>query len=277
MEIAKKLKRKNYSKSTQDIYLFYIDNYLTYCKGLKLDTTTGIEPYIQHLISQKRAISTQNQAINAIKFYLENILMLDKVHLKIDRPFKPAFLPTILSLEEIKLLFDNTSNLKHRTILKTIYGCGLRISEVINLKLEHIDGDRNCIAIKQGKGRKDRLVPLPEELLTELRLYYRAYKPKAYLFEGIPQKATEDIVVPYSASSIRAFLKLAVKRSKILKKVTPHTLRHSYATHLYEHGVNLRSIQVLLGHNSSKTTEKYTHVSNIHINKTPSPLSFLHK
>ncbi len=276
-EIAKKLKRKNYSKSTQNIYLHYIECYLCYCKKHRLVPAVGIEPFIQHLISQKRAISTQNQAINAVEFYLENILMLDKVHLKIDRPFKPSFLPTILSLEEIKLLFDNTPNHKHRTILKTIYGCGLRISEVINLKIEHIDSDRNCIAIQQAKGRKDRLVPLPEELLEELRLYYKVYKPKTYLFEGAPLKAMEGISLPYSTSSIRSFLRLAVKKSKILKKVTPHTLRHSYATHLYEHGVNLRSIQVLLGHNSSKTTEKYTHVSNIHINKTPSPLSFLHK
>ena len=275
LKTANKLKQKNYSKSTYNTYLYFIKDYLLFCKQNTLKPQLGSTNYIQHLINKKLAISTQNQAINAIKFYLENILMLDKTYLKIDRPFKPTFLPTVLSLNEVKCILHNTTNFKHRTILKTIYGCGLRVSEVINLKIEDIDSSRYCIIIKQAKGRKDRLIPLSKELLLELRQYYTIYKPKVYLFEGIPTKTSQHINVPYSASSIRAFLKASTKRSKILKKVTPHTLRHSYATHLYEHGISLRTIQVLLGHNSSKTTEIYTHVSNKHLNNTPSPLSFL--
>jgi len=272
---ANKLKQKNYSKSTYNTYLFFIKDYLLFCKQNTLKPRLGTTDYIQYLINKKRAISTQNQAINAIKFYLENILMLDKVSLTIDRPFKPAFIPTVLSLNEVKRILDNTTNFKHKTILKTIYGCGLRISEVINLKIKDVDSSRHCIIIKQAKGRKDRLIPLSTDLLLELRKYYIMYKPKVYLFEGTPTKASQHLNVPYSASSIRAFLKASTKKSNILKKVTPHTLRHSYATHLYEHGISLRSIQVLLGHNSSKTTEIYTHVSNKHLNNTPSPLSFL--
>jgi len=251
--------------------LRFIKSYIAYCSIHNIDVLFSGETYIGSLIEKNYAISTQNQAINAIKFYLEHMLGQDRLVLNIDRPFKPNYLPTILSLIEVKLILDNTINLKHKAILTTIYGCGLRISEVINLKIEHIDSSRNSIKIKQAKGKKDRIVPLPQELLLLLRNYYKVYKPKHYLFEGksIINKKT------YSTSSIRSILKNAVIKSGIRKKVTPHTLRHSYATHLYEHGVSLRSIQVLLGHNSSKTTEIYTHVSNTHIKNTPSPLSFL--
>lgn len=273
-ETANKLKRKNYSKNTQETYLQFIKKYIDYCSSNTLDEKNNAEGFIHLLIDKGYAISTQNQAINAIKFYLEHILGQDRLYIEIDRPFKPKYLPTVLSLVEVKSILDNTINVKHKTILTTIYGCGLRISEVLNLRIQDVDSKRNCIRIRQAKGKKDRIVPLSEELLDLLRLYYKKYKPSLYLFEGKSSKEAKS-TIPYSASSIRAILKKAVKRSNIRKSVTPHTLRHSYATHLYEHGISLRSIQVLLGHNSSKTTEIYTHVSNSHINNTPSPLSFL--
>jgi len=275
IKTAKKLKRKNYSQNTQDTYLHYIKNYLDYCKDLHIDVHDSADVYIEELINKGYAISTQNQAINAIKFYLEHMLHQERVHIDIDRPFKPKYLPTVLSLAEVRAILDNTHNLKHKTILYTIYGCGLRIGEVLNLKIKDIDSSRSCITIRQTKGKKDRHVPLPDELLQQLRMYYRQYRPTNYLFEGKPRPSAKRASLPYSASSIRSILRASVAKSRILKSVTPHTLRHSYATHLYEHGVSLRSIQVLLGHNSSKTTEIYTHVSNTHITSTPSPLSFL--
>lgn len=268
-----KLSQKNYATSTQETYIHFIKDFTLFCSSKNLSYKNGVTTYMQDLITKQYAISTQNQAINAIKFFLENILGMEKQYINVDRPFKPKYIPTVLSLSEVKQVFDNTPNLKHKSILKTIYGCGLRISEVLSLKIEDIDSSRDCLIIKQAKGRKDRVLPLPSELLQDLRDYYKIYRPKKYLFEG--RKTNDGTPAPYSASSIRAVLKKALLKSKIRKKVTPHTLRHSYATHLYEHGVSLRSIQVLLGHNSSKTTEIYTHVSNIHINKTPSPLTFL--
>ena len=272
---ALKLKQKNYAKSTQQTYLHFISDYLTFCNSRRLDVEEDASQYMIYLIDNNYAISTQNQAINAIKFYLEQIMGNQRKYIEIDRPFKPKYLPTVLSLQEVKAVLDNTHNLKHKSILSTLYGCGLRISEVQNLTLKDIDSARNCIVVIHAKGKKDRHVPLSNELLILLRRYYKMYKPTVYLFEGKSIKGQKSKSVLYSTSSIRAILKKAVEKSPIIKTVTPHTLRHSYATHLYEHGVSLRSIQVLLGHNSSKTTEIYTHVSNIHITNTPSPLSFL--
>jgi len=270
-----KLKQKNYAESTQQTYLYFISDYLTFCQERDLNIEEDTSQYLMHLIDNDYAISTQNQAINAIKFYMEHVLGNERTYIEIDRPFKPKYLPTILSLEEVKLILNNTKNLKHKSILSTLYGCGLRISEVQNLTIRDIDSARRCIKIRHAKGKKDRLVPLPDELLTLLRRYYKTYRPQNYLFEGKLSKHSTVSSITYSTSSIRAILKRVVAKSNILKTVTPHTLRHSYATHLYEHGVSLRSIQVLLGHNSSKTTEIYTHVSNTHINNTPSPLTFL--
>lgn len=272
---AVKLKQKNYAESTQQTYLHFINDYLTFCYKRGLNVEEDASKYLVYLIDNNYAISTQNQAINAIKFYLEHILGKERSYIEIDRPFKPNYLPTVLSLKEVKTILGNTKNLKHKSILSTLYGCGLRISEVLNLTLKDIDSARNCVVVKHGKGKKDRYVPLPNELLELLRIYYKKYRPMYYLFEGKSLNSKKDGAVRYSTSSIRAILKRAVAKSKIIKNVTPHTLRHSYATHLYEYGVSLRSIQVLLGHNSSKTTEIYTHVSNTHISNTPSPLSFL--
>ncbi len=189
---------------------------------------------------------------------------------------KERKLPNILSLSEVNTLLQVTKNLKHKMILTTIYACGLRVGELVNLKIEDIDGKRKTLHLKQAKGKKDRMVPIPDCLLEELREYYKLYRPKKYLFEGRNAKSLPK-TVKYSPSSIRQFYKRSLFAANIRKKSTLHTLRHSYATHLYEKGINLRSIQVLLGHNSSKTTELYTHVSNIHINNTPSPLEFLNK
>ena len=177
-------------------------------------------------------------------------------------------------LDEVRRLFAAVQNIKHACILKTIYACCLRVSEVVALRVEDIDGDRQVLHVKQPKVRKERLIPLPESLLGDLRTYYKAFRPKTFLFQGqVKKRVTAH--QSYTSTSVRAMLKRACDRAAIRKKVTPHTLRHSYATHLYEHGVNLRSIQELLGHSSSKTTEIYTHVSKVHLSRMPSPLEFL--
>lgn len=267
--ISNKLRQRNYASNTQKTYLSYLKEFDAFCTLNGLNTSMDANPYILKLIHEKKAISTQNQAINAIKFYWEQILGKERSYIAIDRPMKERTLPTVLSLAEVDAILSTIRNIKHKLILTTIYGCGLRISELLGLKIKDVDSKRMCIHIRGGKGRKDRIIPLPESLLHDLRTYFSLHKPKIFLFEGA------NPGFAYSATSIRNVLRRAVKKVGIRKKVTVHTLRHSYATHLYEKGINLRSIQVLLGHNSSKTTEIYTHVSNTHINNTPSPLEFL--
>jgi len=274
-QIEHVLIRKNYSKSTQQSYMYHLSDFKKFYQREHLPIQESVEIYIRQLISKKYSESTQNQAINAIKFYFEKVLRLEKLSYTIERPKKGKKLPTILSIEEVSNLFEVIENEKHKTIVKTIYACGLRISELLNLEISHICGSRKTFHLKGAKGKKDRIVPVPEELLVLLRQYYKKYKPYKYLFEG--HGSSQERPIAYSAGSVRKLLHRAAIKAKIKKKITPHTLRHSYATHLFENGINLRSIQVLLGHNSSKTTEIYTHVTNRHIVNTPSPLTFLKK
>jgi integrase/recombinase XerD len=175
----------------------------------------------------------------------------------------------VLSKEEVKKILDAHSNLKHKAMLSMIYSCGLRRSELLNLKFSDIDSKRNIVIIRQSKGKKDRITPLSAKILDLLRRYYKEYSPKTYLFEG-QEKNTQ-----YSARSLEEVLKKSVKLASINKPVTLHWLRHSYATHLLESGTDLRYIQELLGHNSSKTTEIYTHVSTKNIPQIKSPFDDL--
>jgi integrase/recombinase XerD len=188
---------------------------------------------------------------------------------KIHRPKRAKVLPNVLSKEEVKKILDAHSNLKHKAMLSMIYSCGLRRSELLNLKFSDIDSKRNIVIIRQSKGKKDRITPLSAKILDLLRRYYKEYSPKTYLFEG-QEKNTQ-----YSARSLEEVLKKSVKLASINKPVTLHWLRHSYATHLLESGTDLRYIQELLGHNSSKTTEIYTHVSTKNIQQIKSPFDDL--
>jgi integrase/recombinase XerD len=175
----------------------------------------------------------------------------------------------VLSKEEIKLILNAHSNIKHKTMLSMIYSCGLRCGELLALQPVHIDSKRNIVLLKNAKGKKDRIVPLSPKILEILRDYYEIYKPTTYLFEG--QTAGR----PYDSRSLQLILKQALVKAKIKKPVTLHWLRHSYATHLLESGTDLRYIQELLGHNSSKTTEIYTHVSTKNIQQIKSPFDDL--
>lgn len=183
----------------------------------------------------------------------------------IDRPREEMYLPEVLSEEEVKAILDATENLKHKAILMTIYSAGLRISEVINLKIKDIDSQRMQIRVEQGKGKKDRYTLLGKKTLEVLRKYFQLYKPRVYIFEGMDGQQ-------YSKSSITQILKTSVLKAGIKKRVSVHTLRHSFATHLLEGGVNLRYIQSLLGHGSSKTTEIYTHITTKGFDQIVNPL-----
>ena len=182
------------------------------------------------------------------------------------RKSKP--LPKYLTVPEVKRLLLQCTNLKHGCILKILYGCGLRVSEVIALKITDIDSSAMRLMVCAAKGKKDRALPLPKTLLHNLRQYYTAYRPKTYLFEG--QSGGK-----YTAKSIQNFIKKYAREANIQKSVTPHMLRHSYATHQLENGINIRYVQELLGHNSVKTTELYTYLTKISKNKITSPLDQL--
>lgn len=174
-----------------------------------------------------------------------------------------------MSKEEVKLILEAHGNIKHKAMLSLIYSCGLRRSELLNLKLKDIDSKRGLVIIRKGKGRKDRVTPLSEKVLILLRDYFKAHQPKEWLFEG------QSGIGQYDGTSLGSVLKQALEKAKINKPVTLHWLRHSYATHLLEAGTDLRYIQEILGHSRSTTTEIYTHVSTKSIQKVISPFDTL--
>jgi len=225
----------------------------------------------EYIFANNFSFSYQNQFINAIKLYFKD-LQDKKLELqKLKRPRSGKQLPKVLDKEEIRKILAAPSNIKHRALLATVYGCGLRRSEVLGLRPEHINSTNMTIQIIGAKGNKDRIVFLPPKVLSLLRDYYRSCspKPKVWLFEG-PNPGSK-----YSASSLQAIFKRAVKKAGIKKQVTLHCLRHSFATHLMESSTGIRYIQELLGHKSTKTTEIYTHVSNHAITKIRSPIEDL--
>lgn len=207
--------------------------------------------------------------VNAIKLFYRTIwkkqIETDLIH----RPKRRKTLPNVLGKEEIKAILESHGNLKHRAMLSLIYACGLRRSELLNLKPTDIDSKRGVLLIKQAKGRKDRITPIPGKLVEQLRDYYKAYRPLTWLFEG--QKKG----VRYSEKSLENVLKQALVKAGIKRPATLHWLRHSYATHLLENGTDLRYIQELLGHSSSRTTEIYTHVSTKSLQRIKSPFEDL--
>ncbi len=266
-----KIKELRYSESTEKTYKNALEDYLNYHHTIDIERLNEghIRSFLRHLVMERKvSTSYQNQAINAIKFYYERVLGGQRKTYFIDRPKKEKSLPVVMSEEEIIRVLKAVENIKHKAILMVIYSAGLRISECINLKIKDIDSKRMQIRVEQAKGKKDRYTILSLKTLTLLRKYFLEYKPKVYLFEG----QTGGI---YSSSSIQNILKIAVLKAGIQKQVTVHTLRHSFATHLLEHGTNLRYIQSLLGHSSSKTTEIYTHITTKGMDQLKSPMDLL--
>ncbi len=209
-----------------------------------------------------------NSRINAIKFYFEKVLYREKMFFDIPRPKTPSTLPKILTKAEIKKIFANTFNPKHLLMLQLSYGMGLRVSEIVNLKVEHINSEDMLVHISGAKGKKDRYTQLPQSVLHLLREYYKAYRPKEWLFEG-------QYGGSYSVRSVQTVFKNAMKKAGISKTIGIHGLRHSYATHLLSQGADIRFIKDLLGHQSIKTTEIYTHITDVNKYQVKSPLDTL--
>lgn len=265
-----KLVLKKYAQNTIRTYVGCFERFINHYADVALNNIDErhIREYLSLLVNEEHSNSYINQSINAIKFYYEIVLDMPNRFYDIERPRKEHKLPKVLSKEEVLAIIEHTNNIKHRCIVSLLYSAGLRRSELLNLKLTDIDSKRMLIRVEGAKGNKDRYTLLSESVLKDLRVYYKEWKPKVWLFESYENK-------PYSPTSILRLLKRAAQKGGVRKNVSPHMLRHSFATHLLEAGVDLRQIQILLGHNSSKTTEIYTHVSTKNLKMIKSPLDSL--
>ena len=265
------LNSKRYSSNTIKVYSDSMSTFLRYF-SMKDITDISNDDLIDfnnnYILKNNFSSSFQNQVVNAVKLYFSAIQ-----HKKMDvelihRPRREKVLPNVLSKEEIKAILDAPYNLKHRAMLAMIYSCGLRRGELLSLTKFDIDSKRMVVIIRMAKGKKDRIVPLSPKILRLLRDYYKSYTPKEFLFEG--QGGGKS-----SEKSLENVFKQSLFKAGNKKPVTLHWLRHSYATHLLESGTDLRYIQDLLGHKSSKTTEIYTHVSTKNIQNIRSPFDDL--
>ena len=266
------MRSKRYSESTISTYSEALKSFLIFYREKAVVEINNEDVIIynnDYILKNHLSASYQNQTVNAIKLFFmtvrETKIEVDKIH----RPKRAKLLPNVLSKEEIKLILNAHSNIKHKMMLSLIYSCGLRCGELLALQPVHIDSQRNIVLLKNAKGQKDRIVPLSPKILDMLRQYYKVCKPTTYLFEG------QTAGMPYDSRSLQLVLKQALQKAGITKPATLHWLRHSYATHLLENGTDLRYIQELLGHSSSKTTEIYTHVSTKSIQQIKSPFDDL--
>ena len=253
------MENRRYAESTVKTYSQSLGLFFRWMENKNPEkiTSEDLENFHQsYILKRKYSASFQSQVINAAKLYFSNKQKRKLDPITIERPKQPKLLPHVLSKEEVKAILEAHSNIKHRTMLSLIYACGLRRGEILALKIKDVDSKRGELRINQGKGAKDRIVPISPRVVEMLRNYYLAERPGLYLFEG--EKKNQ----PYSEASLQKVLKMALEKAKIKKPVTLHWLRHSYATHLLESGTDLRYIQDLLGHSSPKTTMIYTHVSS---------------
>jgi len=266
-----KLYIRNYSPRTIASYISSLNNFAEWLIQEKVNQVTDkeVEKYLYHLKKNRnRSISGMKQTVASLKILFTDILkkeIPDSLNIRFRKEEK---IPVVLSEEEVAAVIKAVNNLKHKVILMTIYSAGLRLSECLALTVADMDFDRNQIRIRQGKGKKDRQTVLSRTLLSEMKDYLIKFCPKIFLFEG--QKGGR-----YSASSVQAIMKRAVKKSGIKKHATVHTLRHSFATHLLENGTDIRFIQELLGHKRLETTQIYTHISKIAFDRIKSPLDRL--
>ncbi|MCH4553552.1 site-specific tyrosine recombinase/integron integrase [Aestuariibaculum lutulentum] len=262
-----KLELKKYANNTVKTYVSCFESFINYYNDQDINTLdeNDIRNYLEYLIKTERSDSYINQAVNSIKFYYETVLGLPNRFYSIERPRKSKKLPVVLSKPEVLSIISNANNLKHKCIISLLYSAGLRRSELLNLKLTDIESKRMLIKVRDAKGNKDRYTILSEKVLEDLREYYKQYRPTNYLFEGQNKEQ-------YSANSVGKVVSNTAKQAGIKIPVTAHTLRHSFATHLLEAGTDIRYIQLLLGHNSTKTTEIYTHVAQNSFSSIKNPL-----
>ena len=261
-KFKRELEIRNFSKKTVKSYMFAVERFIRFSENKGLNENT-VKNYIQILL-RKQNPSTVSQNLSAIEFFFSRVL---NQKIKIPHPKRNKSIPVVLSVEEVKRLIDATSNIKHKLILKILYGCGLRVSEITNLMKKDIDFNENLIKIRFSKGKKDRFVNIPFSLRKELESYCNLNR--------------EEILFPSSrcgrltTATIQKIIKNSCRNSGIKKNISPHTLRHSFATHLLEQGTDLRIIQKLLGHSDIKTTQIYLSVSNQLIKNIKSPLDNL--
>ncbi len=272
-EFEKYLKSIRYSERTVENYIQSLSSFFGFHSPKRPEEIThaDIEKFnFEHILKNQYSVSYQRQVVSVLKLFYQRIADRKIDLQKLERPPKSRMLPVVLSEQEMIAMLKCIPNVKHKAIVMLLYSSGLRISELLNLKIADIDMNRMQIRVVQGKGNKDRYVGLSEVFLIVLKRYAEAYKPTDYVFNG-------EGGGKYSAESTRAIIRNASRKAGIKKKVTPHILRHSYATHLLENGVDLRYIQELLGHKSSETTEIYTHVAQKKLINIKSPLDIIVK
>ena len=265
------LQLKGYSANTLRCYGHEFAQFLNVLKTKTVDSCDEevVRRYVLYCINVlKMSENSIHSRINAVKFYFQTVLKRPTFFVEIPRPKKHNILPKVIHGIDVKKIFDNTPNLKHNTMLKLSYGMGLRVSEIINIKVEDVDSKSMQVFIRRAKGKKDRYANLPESILDQLRLYYKEYGPQEYLFEG-------QFGGQYSTRSVQQVFKDSMRRAGVNKNVGVHSLRHSFATHLLEKGTDVRLIQDLLGHKDIKTTLLYTHVSDWSLQNVRSPLDDL--
>lgn len=263
----------NFSPNTQIAYCTAVRKFAEYFGQSpdRLDEN-HVRQYLLFLVQEKRvAWSTYNITLCALRFFYRVTLKRETMLQGIRCPKEQKRLPVVLSVQEVAQVLAAPKNIKHRALFTTIYAAGLRASEAVALRIEDIDSGRMVLRIRQGKGKKDRYIRLSERLLETLREYWKSAKPRDWLFPGkIPNQPMNAKSVYHLCRKIKLKLKL-----KLSKPLTPHTLRHCFATHLLEAGTDLRTIQVLLGHRNIKTTSRYVHISQATLNGTPSLLDLM--
>lgn len=265
LKLRQEMKLRNLSQKTVKSYVYYISDCLTKSnKTAREITGQDIREYLEKMVDLGASASSVNTAYSALRFYFVNILRR-KFFLSIPRAKKSKYLPVVLSKQEIKAMLNATTNKKHHCVVSLLYGTGLRVSELTHIKMRDIDLERKMLRVFQGKGGKDRFVMLPETLLPVLQKQAQLKNLNDYLFtNGHNGRLTE--------TTIQKVVAQAADRAGIRKNVHPHTLRHSFATHLLENGTDIRYIQELLGHARLSTTQIYTKVSNNNIQRITSPL-----
>lgn len=269
-KLLHEMQLRNYSQRTISTYISCLSGLSKYYnKSLDKITIEQVKEYLHHRITmEKVSVAVVNQTISAYKLLHKDVLKNDYKRIDIIRPRRERKLPVIMSRDEIKKIIEATRNIKHKAILMLIYSGGLRLSETINLKITDIDSNRKQIRVRMGKGHKDRHTLLSQKALELLRMYYKLYKPRIWLFEGFGYKQ-------YSRTSVQQIFRRAKIKAGITKPVSIHTLRHSFATHLLEQGVSIQIIQLLLGHSSPRTTCVYLHVQQYSMEKVTSPADYI--
>lgn len=269
--MSEEMKLRNFAPGTQEVYISAVAQFAAHFgKSPELLGKEEVRQYLIHLVEHRRVCwSTYNISLCSLRFLYHEVLGRDELLKSIRCPKELKRLPVVLSTEEVQKFLEAAPTLRQKAMFSTIYSAGLRVSELVNLRIKDIDRDRKMIRIEQSKNAKDRYTPLSPTLLALLRDYWKQARPKEWLFPGdVPNR-------PVTRETVRRNCSETGIRAGLTKHVTAHCLRHSYATHMLEAGVDLRTLQVLLGHRNVKTTAKYTHVSEQLIKSAPSPLDRL--